>query len=192
MTAINVRVSEDAVEIVTDGLYVAPGRHFTGAKVLHLPQAKAVFAMRGLGSLLPVLFMAFSELGRSFDDLVAGASHVLRQIVEAHGSALPVEASRLDIVLAGVSDERGPEAWLVSTYAPNGTPAGAFELQPIEVGSVTPFVDLDGLDQDAADFLMQVGKRQVLAYPGGVGGFLQRTIVDLAGIRSSVVLIDAA
>ena len=184
MTAINVIVRADRVEMLTDGWHGrTDGTMMLAPKAFPVPNLRAAFALRGYGALLPALVLRLCDSFESFDALVAGAGEVIKAALEP----LPPEA-RTDLVIAGWSESRGrPEAYAVFSYAENGIGAPAFTAVPLDPGMVTPIVPVDDLDMEANDFLVESARRQEAAYPGQIGGFWQRTTVWRDQIETSVV-----
>lgn len=184
MTAINVLVRPDRVELLTDSLHGRPnGTTMLAPKVFPVPHLRAVFAMRGYTALLPALVLRLCDTFESFDAVVDGGGAVMLAALEP----MPPEV-RTDLVIAGWSESRNrPEAYAVFSYADNGTGAPAFMAVPLDPGMVTPSVPVDDIDMEAPDFLVEAGRRQEAEYPGQIGGFWQRTIVWRDRIETAVV-----
>lgn len=113
MTAINIvcqkrlnllHVLTDAAAYTPDGVLVG-----VGTKVFAEPNWPGVITGRGTAIAVPLLGAALSLSFSSFDAMVAGIENVLEGMVAYYG------IGNAEVILAGISAKRGPEAYMIVT-----------------------------------------------------------------------------
>jgi hypothetical protein len=165
----------------------------------------------GNGAMVPLFGWSLARRFSTFDELIAGASAVLPDLVKSY--ELP---SGGDIFFVGISDERGPEAYVASTDGVAPPLATREELEasefygnelftlvklpdlvmtPVPSDQVVP-ANYEGIDVDADTEtviwslrLILEMQRQTKLYPGvgGIGGFGQVTTISGDGITQRML-----
>ncbi len=214
MTAINfvAQPKHGCLHVGTDAaVYDATGIvHGFGTKVLTVPHWPGLITCLGNAAAYPIFGTYLALEFASFDDMIGGAEAMLPLIAEQVG--LPTGA---DIILAGISAKRGPEAWMFKTD--NRVPITntreeaeaspffpePFKLvrlpnnvqTPVPADQVIP-ANFEGFDVDADPAVVVWTLRKMLemqhrmelpAGVGGVGGFAQLTTISEAGISQRLL-----
>jgi hypothetical protein len=136
VSAINIACETDRVHVVTDGLGRGPGfTRFTAAgpeavagdvvptqKIATIAHLSLAAAVRGNAAHLPVVASAIPLFGSSFDQVKSRFPSGFRPHFEAvvrQWRSIPGcrYVDQADIVVAGISEERGPQAYVVPTHA---------------------------------------------------------------------------
>jgi hypothetical protein len=216
MTAVIVATQREAgcVHIVTDAAYytregVVESFASKAHSVAHWPGA--VMSV-GNGAAGPLFGWHLAQEFRTFDDLVAGIESALPSIALAH--KLP---SGAELIFAGVSKDRGPEAYACRTDD-DSLPLGMtreeaeaslywaerpFKVTRLGEVAVNPVVDNDtviaahfeGVDLDGDTETVMWGLRKLLTMQRdmklkniGIGGFGQCTTISSAGVVTRMLV----
>lgn len=114
MTAINVvcQKRHNIVQIMTDASAYTPDGVLVGigTKCFVEPNWPGVITGRGTAIAIPLLGAALSIKFGNFDALVAGVEDVLEEMVDYYKIT-----GYAELIIAGVSAERGPEAYMIRT-----------------------------------------------------------------------------
>jgi hypothetical protein len=198
MTALNVFLRKDAVHVLTDGAACDPNGDLVKAvsKVFPLAHTNAVLATRGVNGLLPLLGFAVDgapSFDATADILPAKTREILASVSHAQGGT---DLGTLDVVLAGISETRGPACLAVFNHSNYGVPAS--ELQELD-GFVSPSnpelfatFEANGLDIHGRDFNPEFDGPWIMSkqrdIPGSmVGCFCQLTTVTADEITTRIV-----
>ncbi|MBR3190443.1 hypothetical protein [Bosea sp. (in: a-proteobacteria)] len=204
MTAVNAFIRGQKAYIFTDGrVYTRDGDPLGSSQkveiMAHLP---AVLTARGQTWIRSAMAFHCAEQFNSFDELLAGITHLLEKTRE--GLGVPRDASVLKLTLAGWSHEREQmELWTVSDADRPGVPA--FHLHEI-IANVSPLDDRLMRDAQAAGLDIENGEPEALglaflrmqrdrAWPvlhtgrmvEGIGVFAQMTVVHQDRIETRIL-----
>lgn len=200
MSAINTLAKSDCVHLYTDAAIYQPDGYLTGIgpKVRLLPHINAAMAMRGA-------YLGFAPIAEelsmapSFDVLKELIVPTLQACAKHYSSLLEQCAAgpEFEVVIAGLSENGGPNAYLVASHDRYGHAWRIIELEGL---SVTPANDAvqarireiaagrDANDMDPDVDGLAILEAQRAADAGAfVGGFAQITTIDAAGVHSRVL-----
>lgn len=115
MTAVNVLIHENAAHLLTDGAgYDIEGTLLSPTtKVQMLPHLNAAVAGRGAAALPAIYAQALGSVSDSFDEAKGKAVQCLREVSPLFGLH-PTDG--LEVVVAGISEARGPEAYAIFSH----------------------------------------------------------------------------
>jgi hypothetical protein len=187
-----------------------------GTKTYSVPHWPGVVVSVGGAALSPLVGWSLAQHFGSWDELAEGAENLLPSILSAWQTELgPQLSSSGDVILAGVSAERGPEAYSFRTddtlplTATADEMAGSdlydapFKLVKLPDLVMTPVphdqveaASYEGLDADADEATVLWSLRKILEMQrhmvlpdaiGGIGGFGQVTTISASGISQRVI-----
>jgi hypothetical protein len=208
MTAHIVLRHADAVHVLSDGLVMGPGGGIHGrlAKVWPMPHLNAVLTLRGYPLLLTVFAAGLARDASCFDDLDALAPKNAKSLFDEFGPVVPSVASDFDLIIAGISEERGPYSFIVVNHDRYGlapwtaVDLGACAMMPAEPGMLAEFTAAFPAGTSSQDvdpttdgiLIMEMirrhpGKIGRSDMPMRIGGFVQHTSVSLDGIRTRII-----
>lgn len=200
---------------VTDGAIYREGEGVVafGTKVRTIPHWPGMLTTAGNSAAASLFADDLSEQFPTFDEFVERAAtdlHKLAKIVADWG------LSHASVLVAGVSENRGPESYTFQTdlELPPGTSqaeaqanpyfADAFRLvklpnvcmTPVPPPEISMAADYEGIDVEASPELVVWSMRKMLAMQramqlpndiGGIGGFATLTTVSAGGIEQRVI-----
>jgi hypothetical protein len=211
MSAINVIRQNNSVHVLTDAAaYDERGTIIAIApKVWQMPHLNCLFAVRGPKLAAPLVVDAIGGIHTSYDELRDNIAEDLRRAVAAFE---PIFAqcgfgADLDLVIAGISESRGPDSYLIATHRRYGTePFKVAQMGPLAAAPADPAIQkrllsvlpagatADSLDpatdglrilQVQRDAVVSVGKSAKAMKV--VGGFAQLSSVTRDGISTRVL-----
>jgi hypothetical protein len=212
MTALNTVQHADAMHVLTDGArYDIDGR-FVGfsPKVWSLPHINAVVSSRGPRIFLPAIVEMLGCVGTSFDDLKEKIVPFLRKSWDTlldHADFHDFGPDA-DVVVAGLSETRGPEAYLITSHENYGRPSwlitdmeglsiapGNEEIHAEVLKLFPPGTQASEIDPVRDGIrLMEIQRNAIVPVAGAagrelrtVGGFIQLTSVTADGISSRII-----
>lgn len=127
MSAFDVIIKRESVCIISDGAGVDhDGRiQFVANKVHTIPHLNAVIAVRGPSTAGPFIAPVLGSNATSYDNLKATAAETIRAAVDQLAplfAGAPL-AEKIDLLMAGISERDGPDAFLLTSYGGFDTPA---------------------------------------------------------------------
>ncbi|MGY3610452.1 MULTISPECIES: hypothetical protein [unclassified Bradyrhizobium] len=200
MSAINVLIQSSSVHVYTDAaIYQTDGTLAgIGPKVRPLPHTNAAMAMRGA-------YLGFAPIAeelsfaRSFDALKRAIVPTLQACAEHYGHLLNQCAAGPDfeIVVAGVSETAGPNAYIVSSHDRYSEPWTILDLEGLSVtpaneavhriiGEIANGRAADDLDP-IVDGLAVLEAQRAGDAGAFVGGFAQLTTVTVDSVTSRIL-----
>jgi hypothetical protein len=203
MTALNVLRQSKAVHIVTDG-----GRWYgdgssgpPGAKTWPLPHLNAIFAARGPALLGAGIVLDFiNTAGASYDEMkinIAGRVRAACNEFRARWTG-PDTAIGLEIVVAGWSESKGADSFIMTNHSDRGTPPFTIEdirevlilpatqsiLTEFEAGMPAGIASVDDLDAEReAVRILEIQRQEKMP----VGAFAQITTVTRECITTKIL-----
>jgi len=208
MSAINTVIQADSVHLICDGAsYDADGRLVSvGPKMQMLPHLNAAVACRGPRASVPLFADLLSAAASTYDELKAEAPTFLRELrpmLDATFAHCELGAD-FDVVIAGISESDGPDAYLICSHERYGVqpwtvvqfaglammPADA-ATQARVFASIPDNVDLVDPERDGR-IILEAQRVFPIDHGGdrsfvGVGGFAQLTSITRDGISTRVI-----
>lgn len=208
MTAINTIIQRDAVRIVSDAAsYAADGNLVAVApKVALLPHLNAAIACRGPHISVPLFADLLGAVASTYDDLKAKAPAFIRDLLpmfEASFSQCQFGGD-FDVVVAGISETTGPDAWLVCSHTRYSVePFSLVQLAGLTLLPGDPAIheavraavphDVEAFDIERDGLaVLEAQRAHAVEHAGGrwltgVGGFAQVTSITREGISTRVI-----
>lgn len=208
MTAINTVLKRDSVHLLTDAAsYDIAGNLVTAApKVALLPHLNAAVACRGPHIALPLIADLLGAAASTYDDLKAKAPAficALLPIFEASFAQCQF-GSDFDIVVAGISEMAGPDAYLICSHDRYGAaPFSTVQLSGLSLLPGDPAIhervlatvlsDVEQFDVERDGLaVLEAQRAHAVEHAGGrwltgVGGFAQVTSITRDGISTRVI-----
>lgn len=210
MSATQIYVRPDDVVVLTDGASYDSDGVVVGLvnKVAAFPHLNAALTANGPAFFLALLAARIHDAFTSFDELVAGIVDRVRQSVRADKSFFDqVGGTRFVLYVAGISESRGPEAWMLASE--DGDGFRAWHLEPLGQGIIKPassdfmadLHEIPGMTTDPDEFdpathglmIMEEQRRRPWEIVGAgqnrhiIGGFVQFTAVSREGIEARIL-----
>ncbi len=186
---------EDGIVLLTDGAwYTSEGIvQAIASKILVLPHIPAAIAARGPVALQPLLF-GIAYPCRDFEDLLTSLKNFEDHLVSFVKSNSNVDNPLLDqfeVLIAGYSHERkGFETYVTANYQSLTLLSGDQVSPPPDAAIIKQsgwqIPALNRFDADR-DGLRLMDCQRAIGPPHVVGGFVQKTIVERDGVRSSII-----
>jgi hypothetical protein len=192
----------DRVELLTDGAWYEPDGTLIkfAEKVWRSPFLSMAITARGdmdAAGLVAGTIIA-SGMALSFDDTI----RAIEQMLVARRAAPPQAVNHYELLIAGISETRGPIQFTFGTLAYDG--AAAFTLAsrpamyagpgmvPAEVAGLGKGAFDEGLGVHGADF-MEIARQHPSTSPAhpdepllyGIGGHVDLTVVTAAGVTTT-------
>jgi hypothetical protein len=215
MSAINVIRQSRAVSVLTDAAaYTREGKIIAVAvKCWPLPHLNAVAAFRGplLAAPLFVSACLCGEVFTSYDDMRDRIAESVRHLLQTYApmfEAVDAPAELVDVVIAGWSETRGADSFIVCNHTRYGVEPftvvqlsdcsslpGDVEIQRKILDVLPENVTADQLDPERDGLkILEVQRAARLSMPGEnrplsvVGGFAQLTSIEPNGTISTRVI----
>lgn len=199
MTAINIIRTRHTVHMLTDGSgYEGNQQSFSLAKAFPQPHLSAVIAVSGAIAHGPLLATGLGMAATSYDDLKAIAVRAVQEMVEFYTPVFQrIEDPRFVIVVAGISESSGPDAYVITNDPRVAEPwttqqIGGCTMIPADAATQAVFhaafgsiEDSEELDPERDGIRMMEIQRRNPAF--GIGAFAQLTTVTLDGITTRVI-----
>lgn len=209
MTAIIIARQHDRVHLVTDAAVYTRDQVVAsfGNKVYSAPHIPCVITVTGNAAATECYGSVLTNTFSTFDDMIAGAEVVISELMKLH----PLPGGGTDIMMAGVSASRGPEAYYFRTnddlplaqtreeveaselFAPPGTLVKLPDLvvSPVPHDQVAP-ANYEGIDPDALEWsfrkILEMMRHTTLPEGiGGIGGFATMTTITADSIEQRVI-----
>lgn len=198
----------DAVHVLTDGgMYDETKGTLIGTmgKIFLMPKQNAVMTQRGSGVVGSVLIPKMSTFGETFDELKARVGPEMRDWLKPAietDKAAGAAWVNFDILIAGISESRGPHSYVVPSYD-HPTFEAIKAWTPFDPGPVmmAPGDDRILATVDPATFdpvkdgiRIMEAQRQILEPQGQsaelryiVAGFVQLTTVTAGSITTKII-----
>jgi hypothetical protein len=209
MSALNVLLQRDSVHVISDGASYDPdGRlAFPTTKVMILPHLNAIVSGRGPALGPAVMSQMLGVVGDSYDSMKAGAVECFRESLPLFRPILQQAgiSSKIEVLVAGISESNGPDAFLICNHDDYGFPAlsiidlGNLSILPSEgapefLASLPNGTETDPEDIDPAVDglrLLECQRRIVTSNETGdfviTGSFAQLTTVRADGISTRIL-----
>lgn len=208
MSAINTLVKRDSVHLITDAASYDSAGNLVAAipKVALLPHINAAVACRGPRASVPLFADLLSAAASTYDELKAHAPTFLRELrpmLDATFAHCEFGAV-FDVVIAGISESAGPDAYLICSHERYGVqpwtvvqfaglammPADA-ATQELVLASIPDDVELVDPERDGR-IILEAQRAFPMDHGGGrvftgVGGFGQLTSITRDGISTRVI-----
>lgn len=210
MSATNVFLQSDAVQVLTDGAGYTPEGILQQAisKVVSLPHLNCVVAGRGPALVPAFMSTALGASSNRYDGMKTLAPEIIEFSSDLFQSTL--EACRagieFDVIVAGISETTGPDAFLICNHARYGKPPfeliqlGDINLLPGDAGihdawlaTIPDGAGADDLDPETHGLSALECQRRFGAKASAVdglprvGGFAQLTTITKAGITTKIL-----
>mgnify|MGYP001002900966 CR=1 FL=1 len=208
MSAINAIIQRDAVHLLTDAASYDSAGNLVAAipKVALLPRINAAMACRGPRASVPLFCDLLNAAASSYDELKAKAPTFLRDLrpMLAVTFAYCELGDDFDVVVAGISESVGPDAYLVCSHQRYGVEPwtvvqfGGLAMMPADAAmkarvfaSIPDNVDLVDPERDGR-IILEAQRAFPMDHGGdrnfvGVGGFAQLTSITREGISTRVI-----
>lgn len=201
MSAINVLVQSDCVHLYTDAAAYQPDGRLDGIvqKARSMPHLNCAAAMRGAFVGFAPIMEEISAAGTSFDAQRENMPRLLQACAVAYDHLLSQcsHGPEFEVIIAGISETRGPSAYLVPSHDHYGEPWSIIDLEGLSATPASGVVhqrineiaagrNADQLDP-ITDGLAIMEAQRAEGSGAFVGGFAQLTTVDADGVHSRII-----
>lgn len=200
MTAINVIKQSDSVHMLTDGATCRDGSRYAAStcKAFPVPHLNAVIATSGSLMWSPLILSNLLLSVTTYDELKQWAPTLLHKaVVEASHVFSGEGTPEVLLVVAGISETTGPDAFSVTTCERIAEPWVALTHGDCSLWPSTPEIQAEfheaygdvtsGDDLDPARWGVRAIEMQRKHPEAIIGGFVQLTSVTREGITTRIV-----